>query len=155
MNSKPADKHRRLLVIDDNHAIHDDFRKILCPRTVEALDATKAALFGQSTNAVEQAQFEVDSAYQGQEGLRLVEAALAAGRPYAMAFVDDHHARLKMMHPSVEALLSLDKRALADITLPRIKFRAEAPKTIPSLCELAHHQGLMFAGIFTVRCMST
>jgi hypothetical protein len=35
-----------------------------------------------------QTQFEVDSAYQGQEGVLMVKKALAAGRPYAMAFVD-------------------------------------------------------------------
>jgi CheY-like chemotaxis protein len=90
MNNLPTDKNRRVLVIDDNHAIHDDFRKILSPATAAtaALDATEAAVFGRSTNAVEQAQFEVDSAYQGQEGVELVKKALAAGQPYAMAFVD-------------------------------------------------------------------
>src|ERR1035441_7176048 len=42
----------------------------------------------------------------------------------------DHRATLKMMPPSVEALLGLDKRALEDLTLPRTKFTACAPKTI-------------------------
>ena len=32
--------------------------------------------------------FEIDSAYQGQEGLEMVEQALREERPYAMAFVD-------------------------------------------------------------------
>src|SRR5208283_2874102 len=32
--------------------------------------------------------FELDSAYQGQEGLAKVTKALAEDRPYAMAFVD-------------------------------------------------------------------
>src|SRR6185436_11716240 len=35
-----------------------------------------------------QTQFEVVSAYQGQEGVLLAAKALEAGRPYAMAFVD-------------------------------------------------------------------
>ena len=71
----PADKNRRVLVIDDNRAIHDDFRKILCPATATAaaLDATEAALFGRAADAVEQTRFEVDSAYQGQEGVLLVK----------------------------------------------------------------------------------
>ncbi len=86
----PADKNRRVLIIDDNRAIHEDFRKILTPAnaTAAALEATEAAVFGQTTDAVGPAQFEVSSAYQGQEGVRLVQKALAAGRPYAMAFVD-------------------------------------------------------------------
>jgi len=91
MNNIPADKNRRVLVIDDNHAIHDDFRKILSPTTTAAaaaLDATETAVFGPLADAVQQTQFEVDSAYQGQEGVMLVEKALKEGRPYAMAFVD-------------------------------------------------------------------
>ena len=32
--------------------------------------------------------FQVDSAFQGQEGLEKVRAAFAAGTPYAVAFVD-------------------------------------------------------------------
>jgi PleD family two-component response regulator len=42
MNNLPTDKNRRVLVIDDNHAIHDDFRKILsrATTTTAALDAT-------------------------------------------------------------------------------------------------------------------
>lgn len=40
MNYLPAEKNRRILVIDDNRAIHDDFRKILAPgsTTGAALD---------------------------------------------------------------------------------------------------------------------
>ncbi len=86
----PSDRNRRVVVIDDNRAIQDDFRKILSPATTTAaaLDATEAAVFGGPTNAVRQTRFEVDSASQGQEGLLLVKKALEAGRPYALAFVD-------------------------------------------------------------------
>jgi len=90
MNNLPADKNRRVLVIDDNQAIHDDFRKILSPANAAAaaFDATETALFGQPTDAVQQTRFEIDSAYQGQEGELLVKQALAARQPYALAFVD-------------------------------------------------------------------
>ena len=90
MNNLPVDKNRRVLVIDDNRAIHDDFRKILSPVTATAagLDATERAVFGEGMEAVQPTQFEVDSAYQGQEGVLLVKKALEAGLPYAMAFVD-------------------------------------------------------------------
>ena len=90
MNNMPAATNRRVLVIDDNRSIHDDFLKILSPAATRsaAFNAAEGALFGLSTDAVEQTQFEVDSAYQGQEGVLLVRKALEAGRPYAMAFVD-------------------------------------------------------------------
>jgi two-component system, cell cycle sensor histidine kinase and response regulator CckA len=90
MNADPADRNRRVLIIDDNRAIHADFRKILSPTpdSSAALDATATALFGHTKAAVVQTQFEVDSAYQGQEGVLMVKKALAEARPYAMAFVD-------------------------------------------------------------------
>ena len=90
MNNSPPNKNRRVLVIDDNQAIHDDFRKILspAPATAAALDATEAALFGHSTVALPDTRFEVNSASQGQEGVLLVKRALEEGRPYAMAFID-------------------------------------------------------------------
>ena len=84
------DSHnRRILLIDDMPAIHEDFRKILMPKTPERaeLSAVEAALFGDAPKAAP-AGFELDSAYQGQEGFAMVQASLQAGRPYALAFVD-------------------------------------------------------------------
>jgi two-component system NtrC family sensor kinase len=85
-------ENRRILLVDDMPTIHDDFRKILCPQAPakSALEATRAALFGdEPPKATATASaFELDSAYQGQEGLAKVEASLRQGRPYAMAFVD-------------------------------------------------------------------
>jgi CheY-like chemotaxis protein len=90
MTSMNPDKNRRVLVIDDNKSIHDDFRKILSPDepTRAALDVTETELFGNPVNEEQQPQFEIDSAYQGPEGVTCVKEALEAGRPYAMAFVD-------------------------------------------------------------------
>ena len=90
MNNLPDDKNRRVLVIDDNRSIHDDFRKILSPATATgaSLEAEEAAVFGRPAGAVGPVSFELDSAYQGQEGVLLVKKALEVGRPYAMAFVD-------------------------------------------------------------------
>jgi two-component system NtrC family sensor kinase len=80
--------NKRVLVVDDNEAIHADFRKILTPRlaTEATLAAMEATLFGDVTDAVE--AFHIDSAHQGREALTLVQRARAADQPYAMAFVD-------------------------------------------------------------------
>jgi hypothetical protein len=69
MNNLCADKNRRVLVIDDNQSIHDDFRKILSPRTATSstLDATEAAIFGSSAEMAQQVRFEMDSAFQEPE----------------------------------------------------------------------------------------
>jgi two-component system sensor histidine kinase/response regulator len=83
--------NRRLLVIDDNQAIHQDFRKIFgagLEPAAAALAATGAELFGEVLSPAARPVFEIDSAFQGQEGLDLVRRARAEGRPYALAFVD-------------------------------------------------------------------
>jgi signal transduction histidine kinase len=83
-------KNNRILVIDDNKAIHDDFRKILLKSSAlpNDLAAEEEALFGDDAAAAALPVFEIDSAYQGQEGLDLIEKSLREDRPYAMAFVD-------------------------------------------------------------------
>lgn len=87
--SAQTSPNRRILVIDDNHAIHDDFRKILCSSArSDALSDQEAELFGEPVAKACSARFQLDSALQGKEGLDLVGRALAAGQPYAMAFVD-------------------------------------------------------------------
>jgi diguanylate cyclase (GGDEF)-like protein len=87
------DDCRRILVIDDNHAIHEDFRKTLgqsCAATEQLLSA-KAALFGESGTAPANQnlpRFEIETALQGEEGLAKLQAALREGRPFNVAFVD-------------------------------------------------------------------
>jgi two-component system cell cycle sensor histidine kinase/response regulator CckA len=85
-----APRNSRVLVMDDNRSIHDDFRKILSPATAAsaAMDATEVSLFGPASTVTSDTRFEVESAYQGQEGAAIVQEALAAGRPYALAFID-------------------------------------------------------------------
>ena len=90
MKSESITPNRRILVIDDNESIHQDFRKILNPATSgkSALAQAAAEIFGATSNGQAEATFEIDSAFQGHEGLEKVRQARAEGRPYAMAFVD-------------------------------------------------------------------
>jgi|GEM_PF-1952636 PAS domain S-box-containing protein len=80
----------RILVIDDNLAIHEDFRKILCRHRENRADLAQmeSSLFGLAPDAECCGQFELDCASQGEEGLLLLRQAMAEGRPYALAFVD-------------------------------------------------------------------
>ena len=79
----------RLLVIDDNRAIHDDIRKIFAVRDgADKLETLETELFGTTAAVPRRPLFVIDSAYQGRDGLTLVEQALVEGRPYQVAFVD-------------------------------------------------------------------
>src|SRR5213595_1242447 len=94
MNAAPLTlepSNQRILIIDDNPSIHEDFRKILGPadaRIAEELEATEASLFGDKAATSHAQNFRIDSAFQGQEGLEKVRAACVEGAPYAVAFVD-------------------------------------------------------------------
>ena len=90
MNAPPPRRLGRILVIDDNAAIHADFRKILGQeQDVNAgLTRTKALLFGESAAVSPRSGFVIDSAYQGKEGLEMARQAAEGGDPYALAFVD-------------------------------------------------------------------
>jgi len=79
--------NHRILVIDDNRAIHEDFRKILAPAS-DVIDQAEADFFGQPAAACIAPNFEIDSAYQGEEGVAALCRGLEEKRPYAMAFVD-------------------------------------------------------------------
>ncbi len=81
--------NRRILVIDDNVAIHDDFRKIL-ERSLDTsvLQEVRAELFDDVEEQKVVEKFEVACADQGQMGYRMVQEAMKADRPYAVAFVD-------------------------------------------------------------------
>ncbi|MGB7747309.1 MAG: response regulator [Verrucomicrobiia bacterium] len=90
MHRTNTHRNDRILVIDDNPSIHEDIRKILGGREKqnEAFNSDKTLLFNDEIPEFEQPRFEIDSAYQGQEGLDKVQQASEAGRPYALAFVD-------------------------------------------------------------------
>ena len=97
--------NQRILVIDDNRAIHDDFRKILTRADDGEADlaAAELAIFGESAAVDVRPTFDVDSALQGEQGVECVRAALAAGHPYAVAFVD------MRMPPGWDGLETIEK----------------------------------------------
>jgi diguanylate cyclase (GGDEF)-like protein len=83
--------NHRVLVVDDNDAIHEDFRKILGGdgETQAELASIEDALFGGNAAApAVRHSFQVDSALQGEEGFNLIKTAREEGRPYAVAFID-------------------------------------------------------------------
>jgi diguanylate cyclase (GGDEF)-like protein len=81
----------RILVVDDNVAIHEDFRKVLAqgPGAEADLSRVESLLFGDAPEARPQPMpYRLDFASQGQQAVQLVSRAVAIGQPYAIAFVD-------------------------------------------------------------------
>ena len=84
-----GNKNLRILVIDDNPVIHEDFRKILATTTAsDELEQAGASLFDEEPVAVHGEPFDLSFADQGERGFHMVEQSVAAGKPYALVFVD-------------------------------------------------------------------
>ncbi len=115
--------NNRILIVDDNESIHEDFRKVLVHETNEdhvALDELEAELFGADEEEIEASKatgaiYEVDSAFQGQEALKMVDEAAENGKPYALVFMDvrmppgwdgiETISRIWLKHPYLEIVL--------------------------------------------------
>lgn len=82
--------NHRILIVDDNPSIHEDFRKILCPAIPgqAEVEDLRAALFNRAPKAATTIDFELVSAYQGPEAVALAGQAVADNCPFAMAFLD-------------------------------------------------------------------
>lgn len=84
-----VEPNRRILVVDDNHEIHADIRRLLMPAEESAeLEELGNQLFDEPEEKQPKIRFEVDFALQGNIALGLVEDSIAAARPYGVAFVD-------------------------------------------------------------------
>jgi len=104
---RQEEKNQRILVVDDQDAIREDFRKILSPPTAptQALASARQAFFGDSAPSASSATpaFELATASQGEEGVELAAQARAQRRPFAVAFVDVR------MPPGIDGLKTIKR----------------------------------------------
>lgn len=93
--------NNRILIVDDNEAIHEDFRKILTPRVIPPnprMASLEDALFGdeedddeplpQELNPLSRGGYELSYALQAEEAIEMVRDSERSGRPYAVIFTD-------------------------------------------------------------------
>lgn len=118
-----SSKNNRILIVDDSEAIHRDIVKILngskSKDVLEDLDELERALFegGDETpsQAATSTNYEIDSAFQGEQAIKMVDEAAEEGHPYAMIFMDvrmppglngiDTIARIWQQHPGIEMVI--------------------------------------------------
>lgn len=81
--------NRRILIVDDNKDVHNDFLKVLQPQIEPgAISLARSALFGESSHVTHLDLYQVDCVDQGEAAVMLARRACEEGRPYAVAFVD-------------------------------------------------------------------
>lgn len=85
----PREGSYRILIVDDNRSIHEDFRSVLSGDTPAdpELDDLAASLLGIESSSPG-LDLRLDSAYRGEDAFAAVEKANEEGRPYALVFMD-------------------------------------------------------------------
>ncbi|MCG8334748.1 MAG: response regulator [Proteobacteria bacterium] len=82
----------KIIIIDDTKSIHDDYRKVLLPETENVSTAAyESALFTdgkKNSPAIPRVEYQIDSAFQGAEGVAMIQEAFDGDDPYALAFID-------------------------------------------------------------------
>ena len=80
---------KRILIIDDNTQIHQDFKKVLLTSKDKESDLgeLEEALLGKEEEHKLET-YKIDCASQGEKGLKMVEESIKNKEPYAVAFID-------------------------------------------------------------------
>lgn len=88
-------KNRSILIVDDTHSVHRDYRAVLRPNPNEGeeneLDRLESLLLGADSPAPTISRcrnFTLQSTHQGEEAYELVKKHLRKGIRYPLAFVD-------------------------------------------------------------------
>ncbi len=88
---------KRILIVDDNEAIHEDIHNILDCRRGKGKDSEteklEQELFGTDSSSEtskpgDSIEYVIDDAYQGAEAVSMVTQAANEGFPYALVFMD-------------------------------------------------------------------
>jgi len=84
--------NNRILIVDDTPSIHEDFRKILMTNdnSGKDLDMMADSLFGSTDQdpVYKNINYELESAFQGEEALKMIEQAELEGDGYSLVFMD-------------------------------------------------------------------
>ena len=78
----------RVLIVDDQEEIHNDFGEMLAPGPPARATDPLAGAFVPDTDRTILPRFELSHATSGEEACRLIETAKESDRPFALAYVD-------------------------------------------------------------------
>ena len=122
--------NRRILVIDDNESIYNDFLQILSSgdNNTVSVEKEEQAIFGDCEKRAFE-NYEVDFALQGGEGLEKVKESIQEGRPYAVAFVDIY------MPPGLDGIETVERIWEEDPRLQVVVCTAYSDRSWPEMIE--------------------
>ena len=125
---------RRVLIVDDQQEIHDDFVEMLKPRFMKTVSDELAAAFTQKKTEAFLPEFELLHAHRGEEAFEIIKAAQESDRPVAIAFVDIR------MPPGIDGIETIRRIREIDRHVEIVIMTAYTDKSLP---EIIHDMELL------------
>ena len=125
---------RRVLIVDDQKEIHDDFMEMLRPRFMKTVTDELAAAFTKKKVETFLPEFDLVHAHSGEEAFEVVKAAQESNRPIAVAFVDIR------MPPGIDGIETIRRVRKIDRHIEIVIMTAYTDKSLP---EIIHDMDLL------------
>ena len=123
-----------VLIVDDQHEIHDDFEEMLKPSFAQSSADDLAASFMQEKEEVWLPEFELLHVSNGEEALSIIQAGKESGRPIAIAYIDIR------MPPGIDGIETIRRIRKIDRDIEIVIMTAYTDKALP---EILHDMELL------------
>ena len=127
-------RNRRVLIVDDQREIHEDFIQMLTSERSTASTDAMAAAFVDDEERFSLPEFEVLHARSGEHAFEVVRAGKERDRPIAVAFVDIR------MPPGIDGLETIRRMREVDRDIELVIMTAYTDKSLP---EIVHGMDLI------------
>ena len=121
--------NRRVLIVDDQKEIHNDFTEMLKPDLAERSTDDLVAAFGTEEKPFFLPDFELLHAMSGEEACRIIEAGVQANRPIAVAYIDIR------MPPGIDGIETIRRMRKINRDIEIVIMTAYTDKSLPEIIE--------------------
>ena len=121
--------NRRVLIVDDQKEIHDDFTEMLTSQSSEAWGDDLAAAFVVEEEQVSLPEFELLHARSGEEACEIVRTGKEWDRPIAVAYIDVR------MPPGVDGIETIRRVREVDRDVEIVIMTAYTDRHLPEIME--------------------
>ena len=129
-----AQSNRRVLIVDDQHEIHDDFTEMLTSSFAKKSTDALAAAFHSKADKAFLPEFELLHASSGEQALETIQAGRESNHPIAVAYIDIR------MPPGIDGIETVRRVRRIDRDIEIVIMTAYTDKSLP---EIVHEMELL------------
>ena len=127
-------ENNRVLIVDDQHEIHDDFKEMLNPSFAQTSTDDLATAFVREEEEAWLPEFELLHASSGEEAYEIIRAGKESNRPIAIAYIDIR------MPPGIDGIETIRRVRKIDRDVEIVIMTAYTDKALP---EIVHDMELL------------